>query len=128
MIRFMKRLIFFLSLVILVGCNCLAQSVNDQLLNVDENCTSVVPDYTDDVDVVDNCPDGTVVTQSPEPNSLISSSQTCTITATDAAGNVSTLTFNLILNDTIPPVITPIGDLLSMKSVIVEDDELLTVK
>lgn len=110
----MKRLLFLLSLAILVGCTCLAQNVPDQLLPLGPNCVAVVPDYTDDVDVVDNCPLGTVVTQAPLAGASIVLSQPCTITATDAAGNASTLVFNLVLDDVDPPVITPIGDLLSL--------------
>ena len=128
MLKIMKRLLFLLSIVVLVGCNCLAQNVPDQLLTVDDQCEAVVPDYTDDVLVVDNCPGTTFIVQAPIAGSSISASQTCTITATDEAGNVSDLTFNLILDDQTPPVITPIGDLLSFMELSTTKEELLTLK
>ena len=127
MLKLMKRLIFLLSIVLLVGCNCLAQNVPDQLLLANENCEAVVPDYTDDVNVVDNCSPTTVVTQTPLAGTSISASQQCTITATDDAGNVATLTFNLIVDDQTPPVITPIGDLLTSTEPM-EGDTLLAEK
>lgn len=123
----MKRILFLASLVLVVGCTCLAQPL-DQLLPVDENCEAVVPEYTDDVTVVDNCPAGTVVTQSPLAGDTITVSQVCTVTATDAAGNSSFITFNLILDDQTPPVITPTGDLLTMEEIEVKEEELLTSK
>ena len=92
----MKKILFILSLITLMS-NSFSQ-VFPITLYVDENCEAVVPDYTDDVTVVDNCPAGTVVTQVPVAGTLISLSQPCSVIATDAAGNASSLTFNLIAN------------------------------
>lgn len=127
MFKIMKRLFFLLAMVLLVGCNCLAQNVPDQLLVADENCEAVVPVYTDDVAVTDNCSPTTVITQSPTAGTIISASQVCTVTATDDAGNSSSITFNLIVDDQTPPVITPTGDLLSsLDSINSEEENLLT--
>jgi gliding motility-associated-like protein len=74
----------------------------------DVNCQFVLPDYTSLSTVSDNCSvAGTItVTQSPAVGATINGTSTITLTATDQAGNASTCTFQVILTDGTPPVIT----------------------
>jgi gliding motility-associated-like protein len=78
---------------------------------VDNNCEFSIPDYTGLAIATDNCDVTLTLTQSPLAGTVISGSgtvQEITITATDNAGNQSSCTFNITLDDTIAPeVICP---------------------
>jgi len=100
----MKKVLLLFTLgFLLYGCGCLAQ-IPPQYVYVDENCTGVLPDYLDLVVVSDNC-EVVNVTQLPVPGQLLSSTTMVEIQAIDAAGNTSSVFFNVILLDTIPPSI-----------------------
>ena len=104
----MKKLILFLAGAVLWGCTCLSQ-IPDQLLYVDQNCEAVLPDYTtpEFVNVADNCALDPPV-QLPPPGTILDSGQPLTpvtISVTDISGNQSSVSFNVILVDTIPPTI-----------------------
>ncbi|MFH1120176.1 MAG: Calx-beta domain-containing protein, partial [Bacteroidota bacterium] len=78
-------------------------------------CSASLPDYRGSVTVNDNCtPSGSIVlSQSPAPGTVISghnTSQTITITATDAAGNSNSCNFNGTLVDNINPQISCVGN------------------
>jgi len=105
----MRKVLSILSLtavMILVGCNCLAQNPPDQLLYLDVNCEATLPDYTNDVIVTDNC-DGFTIAQVPAPGTILSSTTNVVVSAVDVGGNVSSINFNVVLLDTISPVIIP---------------------
>lgn len=72
-------------------------------------CIAVVSDYSSMLTFSDNCPGATAV-QSPAAGSLASGTTTITMTVTDAAGNVSTCSFDLVLEDLIAPSLSCIGD------------------
>ena len=75
---------------------------------LDGSCNYVVADYTSLAAGSDNC-GPVVITQSPLPGTTLTGVETThlvTITATDASGNSSQCTFNIILKDEDPPVIT----------------------
>ncbi|MDP4828083.1 MAG: HYR domain-containing protein [Flavobacteriales bacterium] len=81
---------------------------------VDSNCEFVVLDYTSLAVVTDNCDTDVMLTQSPVAGTVLSGSGTVemiTITATDDAGNETTCTFNVTLDDVIAPAITCPADL-----------------
>ncbi|MCT4581480.1 MAG: HYR domain-containing protein [Flavobacteriales bacterium] len=82
----------------------------DQTENPDALCNFVLPDYTGLASATDNCSSSPVLTQSPAIGSTISGTTTVTITADDGNGNTSTCTFNVILQDVIPPTISCPGD------------------
>ena len=110
----MKRLFGFLIVAALAACTCLSQ-IPDQLIYVDQNCEAVLPDYTPDVIVTDNC-DNATISQVPNAGTLLTSAQPVTeitITAEDISGNQSSISFNVLLVDTIPPTITAGPGLLS---------------
>jgi len=73
----------------------------------DENGEAAIADYTASVSGSDNCP-GVVVTQSPILGSIISGTTTVTMTATDAAGLISTCTFDITVDET-PTVLSVIS-------------------
>jgi gliding motility-associated-like protein len=73
----------------------------------DANCQFTLPDYTSLSSTTDNCVTSTVtVTQSPAVGTVITGTTTITLTATDQDGNAATCTFDVILQDGTPPVIT----------------------
>ena len=74
---------------------------NNQSLSANENCEAVLPDYTDDAIVMDNCsdPQDIVVTQNPIAGSIVSGNTTITLTATDEAGNQVTCDFDVTVED-----------------------------
>ena len=110
----MKRLLGFLIVAALAACTCLSQ-IPDQLVYVDQNCEAILPDYTPEVVVYDNC--GTEApAQDPAPGTVLTSATSTTlvtITATDISGNTSSIEFNVVLLDTIPPTIEAGPGLLS---------------
>ncbi len=77
----------------------------DQNVSFDANCQFILPDYTLSTITSDNC-GAPMLAQSPLPGSAITTTQTVTVTSTDASGNVSFCTFDVIPVDDSPPVIT----------------------
>lgn len=78
-----------------------------QSVIVDGSCSATLADYTSSATASDNCSNGSglVLTQTPAPGAIISTTTLVTITATDEAGNFANCTFNVVLNDTIDPVV-----------------------
>ena len=110
----MKKLLFALALTVLVGCTCIGQ-IPDQIIYVGEDCTASLPNYLSFVTVRDNC-EVTSVVQLPEPGLILDSSNPVVeveITATDNFDNSSSIVFNVLILDTIPPVITLDSSLMS---------------
>jgi hypothetical protein len=85
---------------------------NTQFENVDANCQSVLGDYTGLVTTGDNCDNNVSVSQSPAPGSIINgaTSTAVTLIATDASGNSTSCTFNVITQDVTPPSISCASD------------------
>jgi hypothetical protein len=79
-------------------------------VDVNENCSYTVGDFTSSIMVSDNCP-AVTVTQSPLAGTVLPlGDHTITLTATDNAGNTSTCSFTLTVADqTAPSMINP-GD------------------
>ena len=77
-------------------------------INVDfaASCTYTLADYTGQATASDNCDQSVAVTQSPGFGTVISGSQTVTITATDDAGNTGNCSFAVIPSDNTVPTIT----------------------
>jgi hypothetical protein len=103
----MKKLLL-LSMVLFSSCTCLLSQIPPQYVYVGENCEAVLPNYLSRVTATDNCvlssldqipSAGTVLTSAMMVNKVV-------IKATDNTGNSSTVSFDVILIDTIPPVLT----------------------
>lgn len=79
-----------------------------QMLQVDSNCSAVVPDYRSMATSSDNCTATPLLAQIPAPGMTVNSPvvQTLSITSTDFYGNVDTCTFSLAVQDTFAPTIT----------------------
>ncbi len=75
----------------------------NQTENADASCQVTLPDYTSLVTVTDNCDPSPSVVQSPAAGTIISSTTTITMTATDATGNSSNCTFDVTINDATAP-------------------------
>lgn len=99
----MKRIFLFAIAVVLYGCGCLAQ-IPTQYVYVDDDCSGVLPDYLNLVVVSDNCEIASII-QTPPPGQIITDAITVQIRAADAAGNASSAYFNVVLLDTIAPLI-----------------------
>lgn len=107
----MRKLLFLFIVVAFVGCtDCFPQIIPDIHVQVTADCEFTIPDYRGLFDYIDNCAIKDTV-QLPAPGTVVSIITTPTVAieiiARDVSNNVTTATFNLILIDTIPPVIVP---------------------
>ena len=96
----MKKLILLLLPFIVFGC-CFSQ-IPTQYAYVDDSCTATLPDFTGIVVASDNC-DVPIITQLPQPGDTILVTTEVEIIAIDATGNSRSMTFDVVLIDTIPP-------------------------
>ncbi|MCB0704915.1 MAG: HYR domain-containing protein [Saprospiraceae bacterium] len=72
---------------------------------LDVNCQFVLPNYSTQVTVGDNCDQSPAITQSPAPGTVLNGATLITMTATDACGNSNYCTFDLLLVDETPPTL-----------------------
>jgi len=80
-----------------------------QLISIDESCSAVLDDYASSAIANDNCT--VTVTQNPVPGSVIEPGSTSvTLVASDPSGNISTCSFNVIVEDNSEPTITCLSD------------------
>ncbi len=82
----------------------------DQELTADGSCSALLPDYTGEAVTSSECDQGgaITVTQSPAPGTPITgngTTETVTLTATDASGNSTSCDFTVELVDRTPPTI-----------------------
>jgi hypothetical protein len=88
--------------------------VEDKNESLDANCEFVIPDYTGEIIVTDNCTNTTpTITQNPVAGTVISGSgtvQEIVLTVDDGNGNTATTSFNITLSDNIPPTLTVVAD------------------
>ena len=70
------------------------------------NCEFVVPDYTLATTSSDNCYPNPILVQSPPSGTVIFDDTVITITSTDYSGNFTTCSFNIIILDTINPIVS----------------------
>ena len=73
-----------------------------------DSCDFTLPDYTGLATTSDNCPTNVIITQNPAEGDTFSTTTTVTLTATDAAGNSSSCTFDVIPVDDLDP--TAVGE------------------
>jgi len=78
----------------------------DQTASADVSCQFTMIDYTGLAVTNDNCDLSVDVTQSPLAGTLVSGTQTVTLTATDDDDNFSTCTFDVVVEDNTAPIIT----------------------
>ena len=77
----------------------------DQDVSFNNLCQFTLTDYTGISSATDNCDNGPTISQSPIVGSLIGGITVVTISATDAAGNIGTCTFNVNPADNAAPVV-----------------------
>ncbi len=86
---------------------------NDQIIDANETCEAILPDYTVDVIATDNCDSNLSVSQSPDAGtSIAGNSNTVILTVTDNAGNTAEESFNISVEDNIAPTITCPDDIV----------------
>lgn len=103
----MKKLILP-ALLLFTSCTCVLPQIPPQYVYVGETCEAPLPDYLPWVTATDNCALASLI-QIPEPGTVLTSDNAVTpveIRATDNTGNHTSVKFNVILIDTIPPIIT----------------------
>jgi len=102
----MKKLIFFAFFLSLIGCHPCFTQPPDQTVYVDTACNVIVPDYTTMFRVVDNCTNSVII-QYPPAGTLIrdATNFSVDVIARDMYTNSNAVTFNVIVLDTIPPVL-----------------------
>lgn len=95
--------------VLFIGCNCLSQ-IPPQYIYIDEDCKAVLPDYRDFFEFSDNCAVKDTI-QLPAPGTpltiILNPISTVEIVIRDYSNNTDFVQFDVILVDTIPPIITP---------------------
>ncbi len=79
---------------------------SDQNGSLDGTCEFILPDYTAFASVTDTCDPNPSLTQTPAPGTIVSATTVITLVAMDANGNSDNCSFNVILNDTIPPTLS----------------------
>lgn len=90
----------------------------DQPENYNALCQFTIVDYTGLGAATDNCDNASVITQSPSVGTSIGSTSAVTLTATDASGNTSTCSFNVVPEDNTGPNIScPVTQLLDVDAV-----------
>ena len=80
-------------------------AVLEKTVTGDLACKALLPDYTGVAVVTDNCDPAPVVTQLPEPGTIITGTTLVTLTVTDAFGNSDETSFNVVVLDEIAPAI-----------------------
>jgi hypothetical protein len=107
----MKKLVFFAIFAALIGCHPCFTQPPDQTVYVDTACNVIVPDYTTMFFVEDNCTNVEVF-QYPPAGTIIPEAVNFSvdIIARDAYSNSSGVMLNVIVLDTIAPVLIYIGD------------------
>jgi len=93
-------MILIIIILALTGC-CFAQ-IPTQYVYADDSCKAVIPDYREMVVVWDNC-DVPSVEQEPEDGTEIDGTTMVRISAIDGVGNRRSMTFDVVLLDTIAP-------------------------
>ncbi|MCP4178434.1 MAG: T9SS type A sorting domain-containing protein, partial [bacterium] len=84
---------------------------NDKIIESNIDCEAVLVDYTSDIIASDNCDNDLIITQLPEPVTVISGSVNLIImTVTDDSGNSSETSFNVSVHDNTNPEINCIED------------------
>lgn len=78
---------------------------SNQQVTVNSICQFTLPDYTGTA-ATDDCDQSPTVTQNPLIGSILTTTTTVTLTATDDAGNTGTCTFSAIPADNTPPIIS----------------------
>jgi hypothetical protein len=110
-----KLLIASLVLFLLSGCKCLIAQIPNQYIYSGANCEAPLPNYLPWVYATDNCLLASIV-QTPAAGTILNPQNmiaNVVIRATDASGNSSQITFNVMLIDTVPPIITVDDTLLT---------------
>lgn len=87
---------------------------------VDANCTGIVPNYSTEVTITDNCDANPTYSQSPTAGSPLSGigTQDVTIYSSDANGNIDSCIIVVSILDTISPTITCEGDITTCDPVV----------
>jgi len=106
----MKKIVYLIGVLIL-SHTCVLSQVPEQVIYANESCQGILPDYTQQITVNDNCSGPVILEQSPPQGTLLTSANPSIevmVTGVDQFGNIAILTIPVSLVDTIPPVIYPV--------------------
>lgn len=101
----MKLIVGFLLAVTMMGCTCVAQ-IPTQFYFANDTCEFYLPDYSQAVEVRDNCcVDSMGLQQWPPAGEILIPGNDIwvTLTGTDCSGNSVFSTFEVVVIDTVPP-------------------------
>jgi hypothetical protein len=99
----MKKLAILTALVLQVACCTIAQ-IPTQFYLASDSCTFYLPDYTQAITVTDNCEVMNFIQTPTSGMKLAAGSDIIvTIRAEDFAGNVTSMQFDVVLIDEMPP-------------------------
>ncbi len=104
------------------------EAVDNQSLEVDDQCEATLPDYTGLAVVSDNCDASPSVIQEPVAGTTISGTTTVELKVMDASGNFNSVSFEVVLEDNTLPEITCPADIMvetSEATAVVDYDEIL---
>lgn len=102
----MKKLLFLLFPLFFVSCTCVFSQIPPQVIYAGADCSTPLPDYRLRVVASDNCEISQVL-QTPAPGFVINASNktvTVQIRAEDASKNFKSVSFQVLLVDTVKPV------------------------
>ncbi len=75
------------------------------IVELDNNCEAVVPDFVNSLSITDNCDSNPVALQDPPPGSFVNGQTQITIVVSDAGGNSSSCSFTMDVEDLTNPEI-----------------------
>ncbi len=80
---------------------------DDIFINADNNCNTILENYTSEVTMTDNCSDIITITQSPDAGiEITGETNQILLLVSDYAGNTSSISFNIEVVDDINPTIS----------------------
>ncbi len=87
-------------------------NIGDQVENFNNDCKIIVKDYSSVATITDNCSGNLIIEQYPEIGAEITQTTNVILTVTDASNNKSSVSFKIIPEDNVAPLIAPIENQL----------------
>ena len=87
-------------------------SFNNRIIDANDNCEAILPDYTSEVNATDNCDKNLDIAQSPSAGTIVSGLiNTVVVKVVDDANNITTESFNVsVVDNTAPTIISNYSD------------------
>ena len=100
--------------------------IAEDMLVITSGCEALLPDYTSQLSVTDNCNNGITLSQTPSAGTkLTAGNHVVTISATDMAGNTTTCKVNVTVVDETKPVFTFVPENIEIECGLEGNDQLI---